>query len=93
MWWDIMLFYGKPDDPAGAAFDAVCLEVMMWTFYLKSDACTERALHGLGHWHDYAAEVGALIDGFVVRSRYLRPELRQYARLARNGAVLRRVIG
>jgi hypothetical protein len=40
---------------------------------LESLACTESALHGLGHWHRaYPERVEGLIDGFLARRRESR---------------------
>jgi hypothetical protein len=50
MWWDMLHFYGKPEDPDCAEVGAACLEVMRMTLDLDSDACRESALHGLSHW-------------------------------------------
>jgi hypothetical protein len=89
MWWDLMPLFGKPDEPARAAIDAACLDVMHQTLGLGADACRESALHGLGHWQiQYPKQVSGIIDGFLARTPELRPELRAYALSARRGCIL-----
>ena len=88
MWWDVIPFHGKPQDPDRTEFDAEVLSILVRLLAIPHDACRESALHGLGHWQlDYPETAGKLIDEFLQRSPNLRPELLSYARQARNGAV------
>jgi hypothetical protein len=89
MWWDVIPFLGQPDKPAYKALDQACLDVMEKTLKLKSDACRENALHGLGHWHFvYPERVEKIIDAFLKANPNIRKELKQYALSARAGCVL-----
>lgn len=89
MWWDILPYYGSPELPERADMDRVFLGVMEKTLGLDSVACQEGALHGLGHWQlYYPAIVDNIIDDFLMKNINLRPELREYALNARQGAVL-----
>ena len=88
MWWDLIPFLGRPDDPARREIDDACLGVMERTLDLDSIACRESALHGLGHWHGgYPRRVESAIDAFLGAHPDLRPELVRYARSARSGCV------
>jgi hypothetical protein len=56
---------------------------------LKSLACQESALHGLGHWqrgHD--RQVSAIIDSFLAANPEIDTRLIGYANSARCGCVL-----
>jgi hypothetical protein len=89
MWWDIIPFYGKAEEPARRRMDDDLLKVMERTLELDSDACRESALHGLGHWKwKYSDFVQTTIDRFLKNHPELRPELEAYARRARSGRVL-----
>jgi hypothetical protein len=88
MWWDLVPICGRPEEPSQTEFDNEVLHVMKRTLELKSDACREGALHGLGHWHDgYAAEIEKIIDNFLQHNSDLRPELAEYAAHAKTGMV------
>ncbi len=89
MWWDIIPLYGKSAQPEREVLDPYCIEVMERTLKLKSIACQEGALHGLGHWaYAYPEKVQPIIDAYLTREKTLLPELRQYALAARSGCVL-----
>lgn len=89
MWWDLLPYHGRADNPAYAEPDREFLSAMGQILSLRSMACQESALHGLGHWHSaYPAYVEAAIDRFLEEHPRLRPELRQYAENARIGYVL-----
>jgi hypothetical protein len=71
------------------SWNGVVLEVMEDALYVPHDACIESALHGLGHrYFDDKARVPGIIDRFLDQTKGLRPELREYARAARQGMVL-----
>jgi hypothetical protein len=89
MWWDIIPFYGHPNDPEWAEMDNEILSVMEYTLKLDSLACQESALHGLGHWHlYYPKRVEEIIDTFLENHKGMREELQGYAMSAYNGCVL-----
>jgi hypothetical protein len=89
MWWDIIPFYGAPDDPSRRELDAAALSVMEEILSLDSIPCRESALHGLGHWHScYPERVSDLIDRAMSHGKGWSPELTTYARSARRGCVL-----
>jgi hypothetical protein len=90
MWWDFLAHHtDSPDGRVQSEMDSEILSVMANTLRLNHDACTESALHGLGHWHDYcSAEVVAIIDDFLASHPKLRPELHDYALEARAGSIL-----
>ena len=88
MWWDILPFYGQPENPAQREMDKAMLDVMESTLQLDSIACRESALHGLGHWqHTYPERVGEIIDNFSMQERALPEKLRTYMRNAYVGHV------
>jgi hypothetical protein len=88
MWWDILPYLGKPDDPDHRQIDPVMLDVMRRTLDLESVACREGALHGLGHWHAiYPNDVEEIVDTFLASHLQIAPELRDYALSARGGCV------
>jgi hypothetical protein len=89
MWWDIIPFAGRPDDPARREFDDEVLRVMEATLQLNSIACRESALHGLGHWQPaYPQRVGEIIDRFSMNEPALPEKLRTYMLNAYVGYVL-----
>lgn len=92
MWWDVSVLYGaNPGDPCPELTNPELLGVMQRTLSVKHTAVRESALHGLGHWALYwPKEVAAIVDEFLESpySKRLRPELRQYALIARQGYVL-----
>lgn len=62
--------------------------VMKQILELKSDACRESALHGLGHWSRYYGKaVQNIIDKWLRRHPDLRPELRDYAERTKFDAI------
>jgi hypothetical protein len=89
MFWDIFPIQRRPDEPRHADLDDSLLTILTEILSMPSDACRESALHGLGHWHlSYPREVEQIIDSFIVLNPTIRPELRQYAGMARIGKVL-----
>jgi hypothetical protein len=89
MWWDLLPIVGEPDNPARKALDETVLSVMARILTLDNIACQEGALHGLGHWQMfYPEQVQAIIGDFLGTHIALRPELKAYARRAREGCVL-----
>lgn len=88
MWWDILPIGAGPNNPQKNKLDVAILGVMEKTLELKSIACQESALHGLGHWqHYYSEKVNVIIGKFLQKNKNLKPELKEYAMSARNGCV------
>jgi hypothetical protein len=90
MWWDFLAHYAEtPEGRIGTDTDSDMLSTMERILRLNQDACTESALHGLGHWQHFCpADVAGIIDGFLASTPHLRQELRTYALDARAGRVL-----
>jgi hypothetical protein len=91
MWWDVSPFSGDAKQSgAGAETLSPCLKVMEAALATTNIACQESALHGLGHFANYdagKAECQRLIDRFLANATSLRPELVEYAKMARGGHV------
>lgn len=88
MWWDVLPIHGHPEQSAYAEYDQAHLEVMHKTLQLKSMACRESALHGLGHWHhNYRSQVETIVQQFLDANPDLDADLRQYAMNAKYGRV------
>ncbi|MEH1127837.1 hypothetical protein [Micromonospora sp. CPCC 206061] len=80
MFWDIA--------PVGRLGDDTILDVLEDTLALDSTACHWAALHGLGHaYHDAPGHVPGIVDSWLRSHREISPALREYATLARMGAV------
>lgn len=89
MWWDIFPLCGRPDDPSSSPIDSACLDAMERCLALASVACQESALHGLGHWVLYYPErCSKAVNAFLDAQPQLPTALVEYARSAREGAVL-----
>ncbi|MGY3145974.1 hypothetical protein ACVWYQ_002973 [Bradyrhizobium sp. USDA 3397] len=89
MWWDAFPSLALPDDPALPTLHDCALQTMDRILQLKSIACQESALHGLGHWHrDYSDKVSQIIDRFCEAHAGIDPRLSAYAQSARCGCVL-----
>ena len=89
MWWDLLPIRGSTlgADPQPTA--ETILDVLTHTLALDSDACRESALHGLGHWRNYApAQIELIIDTFIKNPEHAKPELIIYAGQARKGRIL-----
>jgi hypothetical protein len=88
MWWDVLPIVGQPEQEKSKEIDKACLGIMELALGLKSDACRESALHGLGHWANYYRDrVQSIVDQFLKTNPHARPELLEYARRAREGSV------
>jgi hypothetical protein len=88
MWWDVIPFFGAPEDAARAQLDDAALAVMEAILSSDSLACRESALHGLGHWPTcYPERVGDIIGRALSRGGNWPPELVAYAGNARRGCV------
>ncbi len=85
MWWDIIPFYpGSNPELTDAG-----INVMEQTLALPNIACQEGALHGLGHWEQYAEErVHTIIDAWLAANPSAPANIRTYAQNARRGYVL-----
>lgn len=89
MWWDAFPSLALPEDPALPTLHARALHTMERILQLKSIACQESALHGLGHWQrDYSEKVIHIVDGFCESHSAADPRLSAYAQSARCGCVL-----
>jgi hypothetical protein len=87
MWWDIIPIGGSQSNDRW--LNEACLDVMEQTLQLKSIACQESALHGLGHWQVSNPErVQGIIDRFLKANPNIVPALKTYALSARGGCVL-----
>lgn len=86
MWWDGFPPLTWGDEPGrGVIEDAelTCLEAVL---AIESAACQEAALHGLGHFAP-AERSTTIIDAYLERGQFARPELAAYARAARVGDI------
>lgn len=87
MWWDIIPIYGGMEHTDRDRINDAVLNVFQQVLKLKSEACLESVLHGLGHWHQYhRARTAQIVQRFLLRTD-LSPELRSYAELAATGMV------
>lgn len=88
MWWDVIPLYGGLDHPDRGGINQAVLEVFEKTLKLKSEACLESVLHGLGHWHLYLPEkTGPIVRRFLAERKDISPTLRRYAEDAATGMV------
>jgi hypothetical protein len=86
MWWDTFPSLARPDDPMRMVVHEAALETMRRTLTLRSIACQEAALHGLGHWcRDHPIAVVHIIDEYLRSAHPVR--LDRYAKAARCGCV------
>ena len=75
------------ESPLGSWKDEV-IEVMEFALYLPNIACAESALRGLAQQEGRAPDrVAHVIDTYLAKSKYITPELRQYALDAKCGQV------
>jgi len=88
MWWDIAPLYGAMQVENLADYNRTILSLFERILKLKSEACVESALHGLGHWHHYCSkEVERVVGEFLKERKDLSTRLRSYAKAARKGRV------
>lgn len=88
MWWDVLPWYGRPNEARFKHRDDAMLDAMEATLSIPHDACREAALHGLGHWQrHYPGRVEKIINAFVQKNPGIRPELGRYAQSALAGCV------
>lgn len=88
MWWDVFPLRGAPDEPLRREVDEACLSAMERALSLRSIACQESALHGLGHWvSEYKERCEEIIGAFINSNQEHRPELRNYAMKAIEGNI------
>lgn len=88
MLWDVtpLAFWDK--DPNKKYYYAAIAGVMEKALYLSNPACIESALHGLGHIQDQVPDrVRQIIDGFLKKRNFSRPELVHYANNAKKGYI------
>lgn len=88
MWWDMIPLYGGMDHPDLEAINDAVLTMFEGVLKLRSEACLESVLHGLGHWQMYCPrEVDEIVGRFIRSRSDLSDSLRGYAELARVGHV------
>lgn len=88
MFWDIICLYGGMDHCDNDALNESTLRVFERTLTLKSEACLESVLHGLGHWAMYKADrTEPIVRKFLAERNDLSPALRSYAEYAAEGRV------
>lgn len=89
MLWDVTpLAYWDEDHPDSKHYYAAIAAVMEKALSLSNPACIESALHGLGHIQDETPDrVKQIIDGFLKKRKFGRPELAHYANNAKIGYV------
>lgn len=89
MWWDEFPCLALQGDPHAAFLHDTASRAMQKILGLRSLACEESALHGLGHWRrGHERRVESIIDHFVVTNPQTDPRLLAYAQSARCGCVL-----
>ena len=87
MWWEVICMGGAKDDLNAERLNERDLDVMESVLQLPNPACTEAALHGLGHVIHRSDRALSIIDGFLKEAAHLDPDLLQYARAARTGCI------
>jgi hypothetical protein len=87
MWWESFPGLANPDDPQRESVDQAELACLQSLLALDSVACQEAALHGLGHWVHREPRREMIIDEYLALSCAVRPELVNYANLARSGCI------
>lgn len=87
MWWDGFPPLTWGDDPGRGVIEDAELTCLESVLAIDSAACQEAALHGLGHFGAEERSV-PIIDAYIERGQFARPELADYARAARVGAIL-----
>lgn len=89
MWWDFCSVCSLDDWPEGERVNNAIFEAFEAILQLKSEACLESVLHGLGHAHLYQpARSASMIKRFLEARDDLSPKLRQYAERASRGEIL-----
>ncbi len=87
MWWDDTPIHSNMDHPDRERIHDAVLAVFERVLTLKSEACCESVLHGLGHWHsDLPERTKPMVRRFLQRTD-ISAELRAYAELAAVGGV------
>jgi hypothetical protein len=87
MWWDVIPIYGGMEHTDRDRINDAVLNVFQQVLKLRSEACLESVLHGLGHWQHYVPQrTEPIVRRFLGRTD-LSPELRRYAELAATGSV------
>ncbi|MCC6154656.1 MAG: hypothetical protein IT367_12895 [Candidatus Hydrogenedentes bacterium] len=87
MWWDVIPLYAKMGGPDSERIDDAVFHIFEEVLKLKSEACLESVLHGIGHWHfDYPERTCEMVESFLRRTD-ISPELRRYAEFAARGCV------
>lgn len=88
MWWDLWPIWPGNDTEEHRRLRETGLGVLERILSLPSEACRESALHGLGHWHSFAAErTEPIVRAFLAKETMSDP-LRAYAEAAADGNVL-----
>lgn len=85
MWWDVIALHGGMDHPDRDRINDAVLHVFEQVLKLKSEACLESVLHGLGHWYDELPDhTESIIRQFMTRTD-ISETLRSYAEDAAEG--------
>jgi len=88
MWWDVIPLYAGMEHPDQEGINQVVLEVFEKTLALKSEACLESVLHGLGHWHLYLSmRTEPIVRRFLRERTDISWQLCRYAENAAMGCV------
>lgn len=88
MWWDVDSIWSDSDSPEDRRMRDTIFGVFEAVLALRSEACLESVLHGLGHWHLIAPErAEAIVRRFLHERHDISPALRAYAERAANGMV------
>ncbi len=88
MFWDLDCLEGAAMFPGEEHLVDPIFEVLEGALRLRSVACRESALHGLGHLQTFHKKrVRRIIGDFLNGNRNLPPELTDYALSARSGCV------
>ena len=83
MFFDLLPYIGKPNDPKSQQVDQAFLNVLEHVIYIPHTACCESGLHGLGHWAlNYPQQAKEIINKFLKAFPNLNPILVNYAKQA-----------
>ena len=89
MWWDVIPIHCGMKHHDQKGINEAVLEVFRRALELKSEACLESVLHGLGHWAPWMRpQVESIVREFLRTRHDISEELRAYAEQAATGGVL-----
>lgn len=87
MLWDVVHLWPGMGNPDDRLISEAVLSVFERVLTLRSEACLESALHGLGHWHLRLPERTEPIVREFLKRTDISPVLREYAERAAIGNV------